>query len=369
MKRILLVVICLSQPMFGMWHGLKKWLKQETKQDQLICAEFGLQKSPQQSFEFNQLPQELQLMIIEQIADFGSVEQSINTLRSLARVDKQWRNYLTPEFISKLLAKKHNISEVLAYWYLKSTISKRIPSKQITELISENAPEFNRVYQQALYLDFNTRSPLSKQIVDQLRISRHQTKKQWFLPDGSYLSLNANPDISVFKYTPDRTRDNSFGNINYVITAAQIIPELTTGEQGSVTLRNLFGMVAKPTNYFTQLTSISAGANPLGFSYISTDLAVQNTGKIVILGVLENQFTLVRLYENGTLDENFGNNGLVVTRTVLKKELFKNAQSIDLRGDMAILPVYLTIDPTNDEILLKIGNTYQRYNADGRNGE
>ncbi len=104
--------------MFGMWHGLKKWLKQETKQDQLVCPEFGLQKSPQHSFEFNQLPQELQLMIIEQLADFGSVEQSVNTLRSLARVDKQWRNYLTPEFISKLLSKKHNISEVLAYWYL-----------------------------------------------------------------------------------------------------------------------------------------------------------------------------------------------------------------------------------------------------------
>ena len=49
--------------MFGMWHGLKKWLKQETKQDQLVCPEFGLQKSPQHSFEFNQLPQELQRVL------------------------------------------------------------------------------------------------------------------------------------------------------------------------------------------------------------------------------------------------------------------------------------------------------------------
>lgn len=368
MKRVLLLVLCLSQSLFGMWHGLKQWFTQETKQEQLLCSEFGLKKS-NQSFAFNELPPELQLMIINQLAQAESIEKSVVNLRSLSSVNKQWHAYLTTELISKLVAQKFNISEVLAFWYLKTSLSRSIPEKQITQLIAENLPEFNRVYQQAVYLDFNTRSALSKKIVNQLRLNRYKTKKQWVFEDGSYLSLNAMPDVSLYKYTVDRKGDQLFGGINYVITPDAVIPELTNGEQGTVMLRNVLGLVSKPTGFFSQLGSVSSGANPLGFNYISTDITVQSTGKIIVLGVLDNQFVMVRLYENGNLDENFGVNGLVLTRINLKKEYFKNAQKVDLLDSIALLPVYVTTNPATGEILLTIGNTYKRYSAEGHNIE
>lgn len=368
MKRVLLLVLCLSQSIFGMWHGLKQWFTQETKQEQLLCPEFGLKKS-NQSFAFNELPPELQLMIINQLAQAESIEKSVVSLRSLSSINKQWHAYLTPELISKLVAQKFNISDVLAFWYLKTSLSRSIPEKQITQLIAENLPEFNRVYQQAVHLDFITRSALSKKIVNQLRLNRYKTKKQWVFEDESYLSLNAMPDVSLYKYMADRKRNQFFGGINYVITPDTVIPELTTGEQGSVWLRNVLGMVSQPTGFFSQLGSISSAVNPLGFNYISTDITVQSTGKIILLGVLDNQFVMVRLYENGNLDENFGMNGLVLTRINIKKEYFKNAQKVDLHDYIALLPVYVTTNPATDEILLTIGSTYKRYSSEGHSIE
>lgn len=365
MKRILLIFSFLISPsLFGMWHGIKKWLTEEPKQEQLQCPEFGLGKQ-EKSFAFTELPLELQKILVQMIGNFKNIESAANTLRALAITNKQWSKYLTPSFITQLLAKNYNVSPLLTEWYVQPSSFNNVNTKTLTDWINRNPAEFYRIYQDAAYLDSQTGTVLSKKIVDQLRIHRNKTGKQWIYLDGSYLGSDKLPDVVISKRSKNNNIDEAFGGINYVITKNGVIPELTTAHKGFVNLINFHGITPYPAGFFSQLSMISSNINPLT-NFICTDIALQSSGKIIVVGLLDNQFALIRLNADGTLDENFGNNGIVLTKVILNKEHFKNVRIVDFHNYLDVLSFYLTVSPINDGIVFKIGDVIKQYSADGK---
>ncbi|MFZ5954601.1 MAG: delta-60 repeat domain-containing protein [Candidatus Dependentiae bacterium] len=369
MKRILLIFsLALSPSLFGMWHGIKKWLTEEPKQEQLQCPEFGVGKQ-EKLFAFTELPSELQKVIVHMIGNFKNIESAANTLRALAIANKQWSKYLTPLFVTQLLAKNYNVSPLLTEWYVQPSSFNNVNTKTLSDWINRNPAEFYRIYQDAAYLDSQARSSLSKKIIEQLRIARNntlqRTGKQWIYADGSYLGSDKLPEIVLKKHSAENNIDEAFGGINYVITKNDVIPELTTAHKGSVKLINFYGITPYPAGFFSQLSMISSNINPLT-NFICTDIALQSSGKIIVVGLLENQFALLRLNADGTVDENFGNNGIVLTKVILNKEHFKNVRIVDFHNYLGVLSFYLTVSPIDDEIIFKIGDVIKQYSADGK---
>lgn len=368
MKRIVLIFFLLLYPsVFGMWHGIKKWLTEDIKQEQLECAEFGLGRQ-EKSFAFTELPLELQQMIGTMLGNFKNIESASNTLRALGIANKQWSKYLTPPFIVQLIAKNYNISPILAEWYVHPTSFNNLNTKTLTDWIIKNPAEFYRLYQDAAYLDSQVNSQYSKKILNKLRFERNKFENkgtQWVALDGSYIKFTQHPNVLICKSTANKTLDQSFGGTEYNVTIKEIVPNLDRTQPGCVSLINLKGTAPAVEGVVSQVFSISGGPHPFDY-FLTSDFAVLTDGKIVVLGLIDKQFVLVRLNADGSLDQTFANQGLRLTNVTLGKEHVKNSRPIPGANYLRALELYVSASPSNDEIVVRIGNTIKKYTADGK---
>lgn len=127
-----------------------------------------------------------------------------------------------------------------------------------------------------------------------------------------------------------------------------IFPRIDASSQGPGTLDPTFG----GTGF---VTTSSGSVNTMGYG-----LAVQNDGKIIVAGnSIQNgsaSITLARYLTNGSLDNSFGNNGIVVTQTGIASVAYSTA----IQNDNKIIAAGGT--HVNDSTLRF---TAVRYNYDG----
>jgi len=162
-------------------------------------------------------------------------------------------------------------------------------------------------------------------------------------PDGKLLAAGgSNKSMGAFdynfalvRYNPDGTLDNSFGNSGVVITEIGLYNSiaysiavqqdgriLLAGEtQDSLYAFNDFAVVRY--NEDGSLDSTFGTDGKLRMSLSETydyakSMVLQEDGKIVITGYTQNglhnyDFALLRLNTDGSFDDTFGNNGIVIT--------------------------------------------------------
>ncbi len=155
---------------------------------------------------------------------------------------------------------------------------------------------------------------------------------QKIIAAGSLFNNNGNNDFIVARYNPDGSLDNTFNSVGTVITdfgnsndAANSIIELPDGKL-CVAGSSFNGI----NNDFALVEYNSDGSlnNSFGsFGKVKTDInnsedngnsiLMQTDGKLIISGTTYNganhDFAVVRYNSNGTLDDNFGTAGKVVT--------------------------------------------------------
>jgi uncharacterized delta-60 repeat protein len=141
---------------------------------------------------------------------------------------------------------------------------------------------------------------------------------------------NVRSDFAVARYRPDGGLDETFGTGGKVIT--ELHPQ-NTGES----------------------------REPLPWS-MALSLAVQPDGKIVAAGMTAQNLALVRYNPDGSLDDSFGNNGVVAT-SVGEKAV---AESLIIQGDGRLVVAGLSVPPFRPEVGVSISRMMlARYNPDG----
>jgi uncharacterized delta-60 repeat protein len=175
-------------------------------------------------------------------------------------------------------------------------------------------------------------------------------------PDGEivlgeerYFWRRGQGEFRLVRYGPDGSFDGPFGDVtnSFAPNDGRGRRQLTLGADGSIlalgaSLRD--GAVAKyhPDGRFD--TSFSGdGISTAPFTGMPWSMAVQPDGGIIVVGVVFPQerpleFMTVRIRADGSLDENFGSDGLVVTK-LLRGEKEAVATDVAVQDDGRIVAV------------------------------
>lgn len=154
-------------------------------------------------------------------------------------------------------------------------------------------------------------------------------------PDGEYVLTgpvegNNRFDIGLARYRPDGTLDPTFGNGGIVVpnlgADSQFPSDLVLDSNGRIIVVGNVSSGGSSDVSVTRLNSDGSLDNSFGTNGtvridINTEeggnaVAIQSTGKIVVAGITNVQSVsralLLRLNTDGSLDNSFGNNGIVV---------------------------------------------------------
>ncbi len=203
---------------------------------------------------------------------------------------------------------------------------------------------------------------------------------------AGYSFNGSNIDMVIWRYNPDGTLDNSFGNNGIVvhdnaaggndndwgfsITTDSQNRVLVTGTSFNAsnnydmviwrynsngTLDNTFG------NNGVVVHDSAAGGNG---NDIGSSIVVDSNGKIVVAGYSfngsDNDMVVWRFNANGTLDNSFGNNGIVVHNSAAggNGDDIGKSVAIDSSGKVLVTGLSKNINGDYDMVVL-------RFNADG----
>lgn len=170
------------------------------------------------------------------------------------------------------------------------------------------------------------------------------------------LSQSQDADYALVRYNIDGSLDNTFGN-NGIITTdfgdiAEIGMSIAIQANGrilvtGITSNGFFTLLRYNSNGTLDLAFGESGIVVIGnaFSY-GYKVLVQSNSKILVGGESGNDFSIVRYNSNGTLDSQFGNNGMATTNIGLNSDKF---------GSMII--------DNNDKIVL-VGGSRNQNNSD-----
>jgi len=131
--------------------------------------------------------------------------------------------------------------------------------------------------------------------------------------------------LPFITFSQDGVLDTSFGTDGYVFTDfydQEDVP-FDIGEQSDGKLI-VIGSVVNGSDYLCTITryhidgeidttfGVNGSVESFGESYcVFSNLQIQNDDKIIVSGVLGDDLLLMRFLPNGTLDSNFGTNGIV----------------------------------------------------------
>ncbi len=159
-------------------------------------------------------------------------------------------------------------------------------------------------------------------------------------------------DIVLIRYDENGNIDYSFGINGIVITdiksSLDIGKSLVIQSDGKIVVAGFTHIINK---FFMTLLRYDSNGDldpTFGESGIvvtdingrrgKMDMAIQNDGKIILVGPSEvensHHFTVLRFNTNGSLDKNFGNNG--VTKTIIGNYSEAESVALDLNGNIVV---------------------------------
>ncbi|WP_228012927.1 putative Ig domain-containing protein [Nostoc edaphicum] len=141
--------------------------------------------------------------------------------------------------------------------------------------------------------------------------------------DGKILLAGvSNSNFAVLRYNSNGSLDTSFGTAGKVITnlgSTDIARSIALQDDSKILVagvsNNNFAVVRYNSNGSLDTSFGTAGTviNNLGSTDIAYSVSVQDDGKILLVGVSNNNFAVVRYDSNGSLDTSFGTAGKVIT--------------------------------------------------------
>ncbi|MEH2128641.1 DUF4347 domain-containing protein, partial [Nostoc sp.] len=141
--------------------------------------------------------------------------------------------------------------------------------------------------------------------------------------DGKILLAGvSNSNFAVLRYNSNGSLDTSFGTAGKVITnlgSTDIARSIALQDDGKILVagvsNNNFAVVRYNSNGSLDTSFGTAGTviNNLGSTDIAYSIALQDDGKILLVGVSNNNFAVVRYDSNGSIDTSFGTAGKVIT--------------------------------------------------------
>ena len=152
------------------------------------------------------------------------------------------------------------------------------------------------------------------------------------MPDGKILAGGFLGNVMLAQYLPNGRLDSSFGTNGLLQPQFDGIRysycySLKLQDDGKIVLAgNVNGVNALVATFLPNgrfdLSFAQKGYTILSSAYIAFDLALQTDGKIIIAGqgLGANNFLLVRYLTDGSLDTQFGSNGIVLTDLSDKSE-------------------------------------------------
>ena len=255
-----------------------------------------------------------------------------------------------------------NGSDTIYYSITDAYGSTASASVVITVNAVNDAPSFGR-HDGIVTTDIDSQNDYAKDIVIQ--------------DDGKLLIAGVSDNnFTLARYTNDGSLDITFGD------AGIIVSDITTGTEtvASVLLQNDGKIVVagssrdgSNTNFLLvrylsdgSLDTSFGGGDGIVITDISggrdfaSDAVIQTDGKIIITGVSDNEFALVRYNTDGSLDTSFGTNGIATPDVNLHRN---TANAISLLDDGKIL-----VSGT-EHSFTGAGNVFKfltvRYNSDG----
>ncbi|MEH1949260.1 MAG: putative Ig domain-containing protein, partial [Nostoc sp.] len=141
--------------------------------------------------------------------------------------------------------------------------------------------------------------------------------------DGKILLAGvSNSNFAVLRYNSNGSLDNSFGTAGKVITnlgSTDIARSIALQDDGKILVagvsNNNFAVVRYNSNgsLDTSFGTTGTVTTNLGSTDIAYSIALQDDGKILLVGVSNNNFAVVRYDSNGSLDTSLGTTGKVIT--------------------------------------------------------
>ena len=193
-------------------------------------------------------------------------------------------------------------------------------------------------------------------------------------PDGKIvIAGTTDENIAVIRYNTDGTQDNTFGENGIVITEEPCCYGSTMVQQsdGKILVAGQIYIYTGPDSNFdvyliryntngTLDTTFSVDGkvitDPGGDNYIYS-MVLQSDGKIVLTGKSDADITVLRYNTDGTLDHNFGTNGIVTTSIGGLSDI---GYSVVIQPDSKIIVAGRSYnESTHDDIIVL------RFNSDG----
>ncbi|MFZ5954600.1 MAG: delta-60 repeat domain-containing protein [Candidatus Dependentiae bacterium] len=367
MKRLLIILLFLGQPLFGMglWEKVKQWFTQ-TPQEQLQCPEFrDFPQTPVEPFSFQKLPLEIQTLIILATANAASLDKATQTIRALSQTNKELNQILNDEQYNKTIARelsrKYGASPLIVQLYLNT--------EQFLQKTRISDHELFKVYQEAQFWNSIHNSKRSNAIVrvlyntiENLRDSEKLEKVRlmhgriiWVYKDNYRLR-------ETFHGANDLNLSVTDKNGKYSDIYGGIINEL--GPDGLIT----------STRDEKLKTSITYNIYSEGELYT----AMQKDDKLLLAGLAtwNGEYILLRFNTDGSVDSTFGTNGIVKTGIIYSpadeirwidylksKNKYKELEAL---LDLIKIRSYLTINPQNGDLIFKFKNAVKKYTVDGK---
>jgi uncharacterized delta-60 repeat protein len=193
---------------------------------------------------------------------------------------------------------------------------------------------------------------------------------------GNYVTagvgvISGTPNNALVRYLPAGTPDSSFGSSGIVITqigdesiayglALQSDGQIVTSGFAIVSGNPSFAVARYNASNGSLDTSFNSGGmlpgtvtTAIGSDDIAYALAIDSSGNLVVAGVSNNAFALVRYLPNGSLDASFGSGGIVTT---------------PITGTSSSVIYGIVIQPNGQIVVSGYADDYlalARYNTDG----
>ncbi|MFN6451438.1 MAG: putative Ig domain-containing protein [Nostoc sp. EfeVER01] len=163
--------------------------------------------------------------------------------------------------------------------------------------------------------------------------------------DGKILVAGvSSSNFAVLRYNSDGTLDTSFGTAGKVINnlgSSDIAYSVALQDDGKILLAGVsnsnFAVLRYNSNGTLDTGFGTAGKviTNLGSTDIARSITLQDDGKILVVGVSNSNFAVVRYDSNGSLDTSFGTTGKVITD--IGTNTTDTAYSVSVQADSKIL--------------------------------
>jgi uncharacterized delta-60 repeat protein len=223
-----------------------------------------------------------------------------------------------------------------------------------------------------LYWNLNWQTSAVRNNGTLLLMRRYSTAYNQSLYSGQVLD-----NLSLVSLNPDASGDTTFGTSNTVVTplakGEDSVNAMALQSDGKIVVASrmqaLGGEDFGVSRYDSDGTLDASFGNsgrmtiPLGTSFDEArDVAIQNDGKIVVVGTSNNRFLVVRLNANGTLDTTFDGDGIVTTAI---GNTIAQANSVAIQQDGKILVGGTRNASIFSDPYLNRSGAVLRYNTDG----